>query len=112
MFAPDENSDRGDADYESDLIREIADCYAASNHPGDMQHNSDKKDLAQPPDCGRPSRQESIPGAGRALGNVGGYTKLIESMKNAPWNPFFSEAVLNLASWLVQSKVSKSQIDA
>ena len=33
-------------------------------------------------------------------------------MKNDPWNPFSSEADFNLASWLVWSKVSKSQIDA
>ena len=29
-----------------------------------------------------------------------------------PWNPFFSKADFNLASRLVRSKVSKSQIDA
>jgi len=43
---------------------EIADCYAASNDPGDMQHNSDEEDLSQPPDRRRQSSQESIPGAG------------------------------------------------
>jgi len=61
---------------------EIADCYAASNDPGDMQHDSDEKDLSQPLDRGRPSSQESIPGAGRALGDVAGYTELHESMKD------------------------------
>ena len=33
-------------------------------------------------------------------------------MKNDPWNPFSTEADFNLASRLVRSKVSKSQIDA
>jgi len=67
-FAPDENSDQGDSDYESDPMLEIEDCCAASNDPGDMQHDSDEEDFSQPLDCGRPSSQESIPGAGRGLG--------------------------------------------
>ena len=75
-FALDENSDQGDSDYESDPMLEIADCYAASNDPGDMQHDSDEEDFSQPLDRGRPSSQESIPGAGRALGDVAGYTEL------------------------------------
>jgi len=111
-FAPDQNSDQGDSDYESDPMQENADCYAASNDPGDMQHDSDEEDLSQPLDRGRPSSQESIPGAGRAPGDVAGYTELNESMKDDPGNLFSSEADFNLASWLVRSKVSKSQIDA
>ena len=51
-FAPDETSDQGDLDYESDPMLGIADCYAASNDPGDMQHDSDEEDLSQPPDRG------------------------------------------------------------
>ena len=83
-FAPDENRDQGDSDYESDPMLEIADCYAARNDPGDMQHNSDEEDFSQPPDRGCPSSQVSIPGTGRALGDVAGYTELNESMKNNP----------------------------
>jgi len=62
-FALGENSDQGESDYKSDPMLEIADCYAASNDPGDMQHDSDEEDLSQQPDCGRPSSQETIPGA-------------------------------------------------
>ena len=111
-FAPDENSDQEYSEYKSHLMLEIADCYAASNVPGDMKHDSEEDDFSQPPDRGRPSSQESIPGTGKALGDVAGYTELNESMINDPWNPFSSEAYFNLATWLVQSKVSKSQIDA
>ena len=111
-FALNENSDQGDSDYESDPMLEIADCYTASNDPGDMQHDSDEEDFSQPPDRGRPSSPECIPAAGRAHGDVAGYTELNESMKNDPWNPFSVEADFNLASWLVRRKVSKSQIDA
>src|SRR6201996_1490172 len=97
-FAPNENSNYCDSDYESDPMLEIADCYAASNDPGDMQHDSDEKDLSQPPDHGRPSSQESIPGAGRALGNVAGYTELNKAMIDDQCNPFSSKADFNLPS--------------
>ena len=98
VFAPDDNRDQGDSDYESDPMLEIADCYAASNDHGDMQHDSDEEDSSQPLDRERPSSQETIPGAGRALGHGAGYTELNESMKNDPWNPFSSGADFNLAS--------------
>ena len=110
-FALDENSNQGDSDYESDLMLEIADCYTPSNDPGDMQHDSDEEDFSRPLDRWCPPRQESIPGASRALGDVAGYTELIEAMIADPWNPFSSEADFNLASWLARSKVTKSQID-
>ena len=47
VFVPDENSDQCNLDYESDLMLEIADCYIASNGPGDIQHNSDQEDFSQ-----------------------------------------------------------------
>ena len=113
-FGQDENSDQEASDYQSDPMLEIADCYAASNDSGDTrpQHDSDEEDFSQPPDRGRPSSQESIPDAGRALGDVAGYTELNEAMIDDSWNPFSSEADFKLASWLVPSKVAKSQIDA
>ena len=110
-FAPDEKRDQGHSDYESDPMLDIADFYAASNDPGDMQHDSDKKYFSQPPGRGCPYSQESIPGAGRVLGDVAGYTELKESMKDDPSKSFSTEADINLASWLVRGKVSKSQID-
>jgi len=79
-FAPDENSDQGDSDDESDPMLEIANRYAASNDPGDMEHEEDEEDLSQPPDSGGSSSQETIPGAGRALGDVAGYTELNQSI--------------------------------
>ena len=110
-FAPDENSNQCDSGYESDPMLEIADCYAASNDPGDMQHDSDEEDLSQPPDREPPSSQGSILGTGSALGDLAGYTELHQAMIDDPWNPFSSEGNFNLASWLVRSKVFKSQID-
>ena len=48
-FAPDENRDQGDSDDESDPMLDSANCYAASNDPGDMQHDSDEEDFSQLP---------------------------------------------------------------
>ena len=59
-FVSNENSNQCDSDYESDLMLEIADCYAASNDPGDMQHDSDEEDFSQPPDRGCPSDRKSV----------------------------------------------------
>ena len=85
-FASNENSNQCDSDYESDPMLEIADCYAASNDPDDMQHDSEEEDISQPPDRGRQSSQESIPGTGRALGDVAGYMELNEAMIDDIWN--------------------------
>ena len=110
-FAPDESCDQRDSEYESDPMLEIADCYAASDDSGDMQHDSDKEDLSQPLDRGRPSSQESIPGTGRAVGEVAGIMEHNEAVIDYPWNPFSWEVSFDLVSWLVRSKVAKSQID-
>jgi len=108
----DETIDQSDSDYESDPMPEIADCHGASNDLDDIQYDSDPEDGLQPPDRGRPSSQQIIPDAGRALSDVAGYTELNKAMADDPWSPFSSEADFNLASWLVRSKVAKSKIDA
>jgi len=111
-FVRNENINQSDSDYESDHRLEIADCRAASSEIDDnMQNNSDAEDVSHPPVCGRPSSQETISGAGRVLSDVADHTKLNRAMTDDPWNPFSSEDDFNLASWLVRSKVAKSQID-
>jgi hypothetical protein len=104
--------DRSDSDYESDPGREIIDCDSASDESdNDMQHDSDAEDILQPPNRGSPSSQQTIPGAGRILGNAIGYVEHNQAMTDDPWSPFSSESDFNLASWFVCSKVSKSKID-
>jgi len=56
--------------------------------------------------------QDTIPGAGRPVGEVAGYTELNKAMTDDPWSPFSSEDDFNLARWLVWSNVAKSQIHA
>ena len=77
-----------------------------------MQNDSDTEEVSNPPVWMRPSGHESIPGAGRPLGEVAGYTQLNKAMTIDPWSPSLSENDFNLASWYVRSKVAKSQMDA
>jgi len=76
-----------------------------------MQNNSDTDDVSDPPVSMCPSRRETIPGAGRPLGEVAGYTELNKAITDDPWSPFSSENNFNLASWFVRSKVARSQIN-
>jgi len=111
-FLRDENINQSDSDYKCDYRQEIADCRTASSEiDDDMQNDSDAEDISHPPVCGRPLSQETISGTGRRLSDVADYTKLNRAMTHNPWKPFSSEDDLNLASWLVRSKVAKSQID-
>jgi len=70
------------------------------------------EEVSDPPVRVRPSGQETIPRAGRPLGEVAGYTELKKAMTDFPWSPYSSENDFNLASWFVRLKVAKSQIDA
>lgn len=113
VFVPEENIDLTDSDYESDHRPEIPDCHAVGREiDDDMPNDSDAEDVSHPPVRARPLSQETIPGAGRVLGDVAGYTELNRAMTDDPWSPFLSEDDFKLASWLVRSKVAKSQIDA
>jgi len=77
-----------------------------------MQNDSDTEKGSNPPVWVRPSGQETIPGAGRPLGEVASYTELNKAMTDDPSGPLLSENDFNMARWFVQSKVAKSQIEA
>ena len=111
-FVRDELENLTDSDYESDCRLKIPDFHTASDEINDMQNDSDMEDVSHPPVCVCSSGQETIPGAGRPLGEVACYTELNKGMTDDPWSPFSSENDFNLASWFVRSKVAKSQIDA
>jgi len=111
-FVRDELENMTDSDYESDPRLEIADIHTISGEIDDMHNDSDTEDVSHPRVRARPSGQETIPGAGRPLGEVAGYIELNKAMTDDPWSPFSSEDDFSLASWFVRSKVAKSQIDA
>jgi len=101
-----------DSDNESDPELEIGDIHTASGEIDDMNNDSDTEDISTPLVPARASGQETIPGAGRPLGEVAGSTELNKAMTDNLWSPFSSEDEFNLASWFDQTKVPKSQIDA
>jgi len=111
-FVRDELENLTNSDYESDCRLEMPDFHTASGEIDDMQNDSDTEDVSHPPVRVHPAGQETIPGAGRPVGEVAGYTELNKAMTDDPWSPFSSENDFNLASWFVWSKVAKSQIDA
>jgi len=111
-FVDDELESLTDSDYESDHRLEIPDFHTASGEIDDMPNDSDTEDVSHPLVCVHPWGQETIPGAGKPLGEVAGYTELNKAMTDDPWSPFSAEDNFNLASWFVQSKVTKSQINA
>jgi len=101
-----------DSDYESDPRPEITNINTTSGEIDDMHNDSDTENVSHPLVRPRPSGQETIPGAGRPLGEVAGYTELNKGRTDDPWSPFSSEDDFDLASWFVRSKVAKSQIYA
>ena len=100
------------SDHESDPGLEITDIHTTRGEIDDMHNDSDTEDVSHPPVRARPSGQETIPGAGRPLGEVAGYTGLNKAMTDDSWSPFSSEEDFNLASWFIRSSVARSQIEA
>jgi len=86
------------SNYESDARLEIANIHTASGEIDDMHNDLDKEDVSHPPVRARTLGQETIPGAGRPLGDFAGYRDLNKAMTDDPWSPFSSEDNFNLAS--------------
>ena len=100
-----------DSDYKSNCRLEIPDFHTASGEIDDMQNDSVTEEVCHPPVRVRSSDQETIPGAGRPLGEVAGYTELNKARTDDPWRHFSSANDFNLASWFVKSKVARWPID-
>ena len=76
-----------------------------------MEDDSDSEGVSRRPDISIPWNRQTIPDAGRPLGDLTSYEELNQAMLEEPWSPFSSERDFNLASWFVQSKVAKTRID-
>jgi len=72
------------SNYDSDPGLEIADIHTASGEIDDIPNDSDTEHVSHPPVRARSSSQETIPGAGRPLGEVAGYTELNKAMTDNP----------------------------
>ena len=76
-----------------------------------MEDDSDSAGVSQQLDTVIPGSRQTIPDAGRPLGNVTGYEEHDQAMLDQPWSAFSFERDFNLASWFVQSKIAKKRID-
>jgi len=83
-FVRDKLENLTNPDYESDCRLEIPGFHTASGEIDDMQNDSDRAAVSHPLVRLRPLGQETIPGAGRPLGEVAGYTELNKAMTDDP----------------------------
>ena len=66
----------GNSDYESDGTILSHDLRSEQERVGDMDNDSDSADVSQQPDTSIPWSRQTIPDAGRPLGDVTGYEDL------------------------------------
>jgi len=57
------------------------------------------------------AEQEDYPGAGEVIGEVKEYKEECRDLCENPWAPFASAQGFKLASWFIESKVSKRRIN-
>ena len=102
-----EGHQRPDSDYESDPDSSGRDH---DTFIDDRANESDTEML-----CGTPGslagKQKHYEGSGEAVGDVKGFEQECDILSKDPWAPFTSAHSFKLASWFIQNKVSKSQIN-
>ena len=88
----------GKSDYESDPAILSHDLQSEQERVGDMGNDSDSASVFWQPDKSITWSRQTIPDAGRPLGDVTGYEEPDQAMFDQPWSPFSSERDFNLAS--------------
>jgi len=99
--------ERPDSDYESDPEPTGREHDVLS---GDVVYKSDTEVLNNTASFSG-GQQTHFPGAGEAIGEVNRFEQEISNLCDDPWAPFPSGQGFRLASWLLESKVPKSQIN-
>ena len=102
---------RRDSDHESDPAIFCHDLWSEPERVGNMEDDADSEGVPRRPYTSIPWNRQTIPDAGRPLGDVIGYEELNQAMLDKLQSPFSSVRDFNLASWFVQSKVAKTRID-
>lgn len=100
-----ELSERPDSDYESDPASDPA-GYERDAIDDNVTYDSDTEVLNN-----NHSSVMHYPGAGEAIAEVEGYVEEHRNLCGDAWAPFTSAQGFQLASWFIESKVSKSQIN-
>ena len=102
-----EGHQRPDSDYESDPDSSGRDYDAFID---DIATESDTEMLSGTPGS-LASKQTYYEGSGEAVGDVKGFEQECDILSKDPWAPFTSPHSFKLASWFIQNKVSKLQIN-
>jgi len=106
----DEPSERRNSDYES----------APGNYPAgyergaindELRHESDAEVVSDNTPSAAAQQTYYYPGAGEAIGAVEEYEEEHRNLCENAWAPFTSAERFKLASWFIESKVSKSQMN-
>jgi len=104
-----EPGERPDSDYESDPASDPAGYERNAINDG-LTYDSDTEVLNEhTPSVA--AKQRHYPGAGEAIGEVEAYVEEHRNLCEDAWAPFTSAQGFQLASWFLESKVSKSQIN-
>ena len=102
-----EGHERRDSDYESD--------------PDSARHEHDafNDNIANASDTEIPNgtpgllagKETHYEGSGEAVGDINGFEQECDDLSKDPWAPFTSAHGFKLASWFIQNRVSKGQIN-
>jgi len=106
---PNEPSEHSDSDYESGPAGDTA----GSEHdtPDDTLRREPETEVREDNTYPVAAEHEDYPGAGEAIGEVKEYTEEYRDLCENPWAPFASAQGFKLASWFIESKVSKTGIN-
>jgi len=98
-----------DSDYESDPAGDTA--ASESDTPDDTLRREPETEVLEDNTYPVAAEQEDDPGAGEAIGEVKEYYEECRDWRENPWAPFASAQGFKLASWFIESKVSKTRIN-
>jgi len=98
-----------DSDYQSDPAGDTAG--SERDAPDDTLRREPETEILEANTYPVATEQEHYPGAGEAIGEVKEYKKECRNLCENPWAPFASAQGFKLASWFIESKVSKTRIN-
>jgi len=101
--------EHSDSDYESDPAGDTAG--SERDAPDDTLRREPKTEVREDNTYPVAVEQEDYPGAGEAIGEVKEYKQECRDLCKNPWAPFASAQGFKLASWFIESKVSKTPIN-
>jgi len=101
--------EHSDSDYESDSAGDTAGSEGDASD--DTLRQEPETAVLEDNTYAVAAEQEDYPGAGEAIGEVKEYKEECRDLCENPWASFASEQGFKLASWFIESKVSKMRIN-